>query len=748
MPSTKDLYQKYLTLVRANSKDQASQDVFESLLNGRNEYIRLTTRGSSSFDPTWIDIIEDCLFDLGDIVNNPWEVTKQESSVTPIELAKKVDAESVQHLASHSQYIKEIDEKGNVVPSKILSHSNVEDFMIYENRFIATFIRRLILFIEKRYDYIHEKVSLTKDDVLIVKNKSNVNGTEVEIETKITVKKEETDDMSKQAREYIRRIEVLREYVSYYYNSRFMKLMKNEKDVRRPIIQTNILRKNPKYRKCYETFLFIERFSTLGVSFKVTEDFQSFNEQERRNLNFLLVASFLSVGDDEQFESIKKETKVYKPRFLKSIDDEEYVYGDFSHEPIEYVRVDKAYRDYLNKKLHPLLPLHPTKFEKVYYHDEYTYRKSLKEYQKELDHLLARKAKAQKEFEKLVQARIAKRDKEEALARQRQLELQLQIEDDLIEKKRQEIIAAAKLLEKQEKIHNKPKKAKKEEVLPPVQPIVEEIQPEQPAEPIKEEPIPEPVVEEPKVEETPVVEPVVEQPLEENKEEPVQETPAVEPQPIEEVQPEPASNEETPIIEETPKEEVLEEPVQEEKVEEVQPVIEEAPILEKSEPVVEQPVQEEVQEEPILTEEKVENKPVIKKKAKKAPAKKAKKVEPKEEVKEEPVKEKAKPIKKAKKAKAKAEPKPEPIPEPAPVVEEVKPEPEPVVEEKEDKPVRRSKERDIPEVIPGRFIVKTPEGYYINEKKISQSKGDAHIFLDFNKAVIIKKRFGGKVIKL
>ena len=371
MPSTKDLFKKYLSLVKPHSKDPMSQEVFNSLLNGRNEYIRLTTKGSSSFDPTWIDVIEDCLFDLGDIVNNPWEVTKQESSITPIELAKKVDAESVQHLASHSQYVKEIDENGNVVPSKILSHSNVEDIMIYENRFIATFIRRLVLFIEKRYDFIYEKVSLTKDDVLVVKNKSNVNGAEVEIETKITVKKEENDDMSKQAKEYIRRIEVLREYVSYYYNSKFMKIMKNEKDVRRPIIQTNILRKNPKYRKCYETFLFIERFSTLGVSFKVTEDFQSFNEEERRNLNYLLVASFLSVGDDEQYQSIKKESKVYKPRFLKSIDDEEYVYGDFSHEPIEYVRADKAYRDYLEKKLHPLLPQHPNKFEKVYYHDEY-----------------------------------------------------------------------------------------------------------------------------------------------------------------------------------------------------------------------------------------------------------------------------------------------------------------------------------------------------------------------------------------
>ena len=78
-------------------------------------------KGSSFFNDEWIRKIEDCIYELGQIVNNPLEVTTTEGNIVPVELAKKINYESIQHLASHTQYIKDIDEEGNVVPSKILS---------------------------------------------------------------------------------------------------------------------------------------------------------------------------------------------------------------------------------------------------------------------------------------------------------------------------------------------------------------------------------------------------------------------------------------------------------------------------------------------------------------------------------------------------------------------------------------------------------------------------------------------------
>ena len=97
-------------------KDPYFNSLKEDLLNGHNSYLRFKMQGSSFFNNEWIARIEDCIYELGQIVNNPKEVTTTEGHVTPIELAKKIDGESVQHLASHSQFVKEVDEKGNVIP--------------------------------------------------------------------------------------------------------------------------------------------------------------------------------------------------------------------------------------------------------------------------------------------------------------------------------------------------------------------------------------------------------------------------------------------------------------------------------------------------------------------------------------------------------------------------------------------------------------------------------------------------------
>ena len=279
----KELFKLYLEKM-ASIRDGRYLAMNQEIYQGQSSYLRMKFKGSSIFNPEWIRRIEDCMYELDQITNNPREVTATEGSVMPIELAKKINYESVQHLASHSQFIKEIKDNGDVVPAKILGLYNKEELHTYENRFIATFIRRLTLFIDKRYEFIKKTVSLDEKEVMYIKNNSIVNGQEVEIETKITVKRQLEDDLSIAARDYIARIDKLKEYIGYYYNSSFMKEFKTEKDVRRPIILTNILRKNPLYRKCYETFLFIEKFDSLGVAFKVDRDYQEFSEKDRQNI--------------------------------------------------------------------------------------------------------------------------------------------------------------------------------------------------------------------------------------------------------------------------------------------------------------------------------------------------------------------------------------------------------------------------------------------------------------------------------
>ena len=456
--SKKVLYNKYLERINALHRDKYFDDMYLSFLKGKNSFMRYHRYESSLFDSSWIEVIEDCLYDLGEIVNNPKQVTKQESSVVPVELAKKIDGESVQHLASHTQYIKEIDENNNVVPSKILSHSNEDNMITYENRFIATFIRRLVLFIEKRYEYIKKMMSLHREDVLYMKTSTIVNGEEVEIETKVRVRKESDDEVAIKNQSYIERIKSMREYVFYYYNSPFMKKLKNERDVKKPILQTNIIRKNPKYHKCYKTFLFIERFASLGVNYKVDEAYKNFTDQDLAELNYLFLTEYLSLRNEEEMKNLRGVTKTYKPKIMTSIDDEMFTFGEPLTGTLEFVRVDEEYRKYLNELGSYGLPLHPDKYEKLYYQSEYKLKATNKKQIQEMEKLLRRKVRENDNWEKYVENLLEVVAKEDREAEEKRLMAIASEELARIEKKRQELISAAK--DEKQKVKEQAKKDK------------------------------------------------------------------------------------------------------------------------------------------------------------------------------------------------------------------------------------------------------------------------------------------------
>ena len=651
----KNAYRKYISRMEGLSSSSPSEEkIFSSLSSGKNSYMRLDRLESSSFDSSWITMIEDCLFDLGDIVNNPRQNTKTVPNLVPVELARKVNAESVQHLASHTQFVKEVDEYGNVIPNKVLNIGHEDDIATYENRFIATFIRRLVLFVEKRYEFVRHFATLHDEEIVYMKSKSLVNGATVEIETKVKISTPNSDEASIQSNAYVERIAKMREYVRYYYNSPFMKALKTEKDVRNPILMTNILRKNLKYHHCYEVYRFIESYDRLGVNYKVAETYSKLNEQEIKELNLTLMANYLSVNGKEGSTLNRSNTKVYKPKILLSKDDENFIYGPLLSGPIEFTRVDPGYREYLKSRVNENLPHHPTKEEKAFYADEYQLKKDVKVWEKETDALIKRKEKEAAKFEKQVEKILAER--EEARKRWAALEAEAiaKEEETLLNALRRNIIDSAQ--------------NEQWELPPEEEPVIEEPLPVEEETSIAEEPLPveeapveesEPVAEEPAPVEEPVEEaqPVIEEPVNE------------EPLPVEEeIKPEePLPSEEAPVeeeaapVEEVPAEEVASAPEENAVEEEVVP---------EPEPVVEEPAAEPVQEP--VTEEAPVAEPVLAESAKKAKPKK------------KPAKKKA-PVKK-KVAPVKEEPAPEPVPEPVP-----EPAPEPV----EETPVEEPKKEEV-----------------------------------------------------
>ena len=438
------LYAKYLGKTSTVIDSPVAASIHEGFLKANTKVLRLSRYESSAFDTTWISVIEDILFDLGEIINAPKLVTVEEGNIVPVELAKKIKGESVQHLASHTQYIKDVDKYNNVIPSKIMSFSNEDWLYTYENRFIATFVRRLMLFIEKRYEFVEQYIPLHKEEAMVIRSKAKIDGAEVEIESKIKVTALSEDPEADAARRAAERIETVRTYIMYYFGSPFMQKMKTERDVRKPILMTNILRKNPKYHRCYEAFMFVDKYDSLGMDYHSKEYFHPLSEKESDDLAWLLYHQYLALNDNTDVSTFKCRKKDVHPKILTSIDDEEFVYGRIPSAKLEFVRVDQDYQDYLERKAGKILPRNPSRQIHDFYAEDYYKRFEALADLKEVNKLIRRKHQAVSAFEAVIEEIIRKREEEDELLRQMEEEERLSDEEALLNKKRAEIERLAK----------------------------------------------------------------------------------------------------------------------------------------------------------------------------------------------------------------------------------------------------------------------------------------------------------------
>ena len=435
------LHQKYIKAMESIS-DPEVDEILEGIECGKTHVLKMKRIESSSFDTSWIKKIEDCIFDLGNIIQLPKITTKTVGEVVKVELARKIGAESVQHLSSHTNYIKEIDEQGNVIPSKILNLGSDDQYATYENRFIATLIRHLVSFIQRRYDYVTQFAEIKNADVLYVKNKCNVDGMEVEIETKVKITQPIESSME-EAKSYIDRVISIRKYMLYYYNSEFMKRLKNERDVRNPIMMTNILKKNPEYHKCYELYRFIESYDGIGVNHNVSETYADFSDQDFQDVNKTLLANFFAISSEEPSATpIKEVKKESKPRVLDSIDEEMFVFGPIQKGPIQYVRMDEEYLR--NLQARNRIPPHLNNKEREYYGDEILERVEKHDDYVELRDLIRRKKDELKIWEQRVATTINRRQYEEEVARKKEELRNLKEREQLLRNARQNLVESAK----------------------------------------------------------------------------------------------------------------------------------------------------------------------------------------------------------------------------------------------------------------------------------------------------------------
>jgi len=224
-------------------------------------------------DEIWVRAIEDCVNSLDELIRKPNHYIAETEEVLPIELTKKITGRSVAHLCRHTDYVR-AGEKDDITPMKMLNVFREDSFLTYENKFLNTLIRRLYLFVGKRYSVMKERGTDERTQTLEFEN-SFLSG-EGKARIKISVEYSEREEGS-EAKKVLAgsglwaRVERLYSIVTGYVNSSFAKEMDNN-FIRPPVLRTNAIIKNKYFRECLALWEFIETYDDSGYGVLVEEN--------------------------------------------------------------------------------------------------------------------------------------------------------------------------------------------------------------------------------------------------------------------------------------------------------------------------------------------------------------------------------------------------------------------------------------------------------------------------------------------
>ena len=243
-------------------------------------------------DMEWVEAIEDTLPYIERAIDQQRRFIKQIENVVKIELARKTGPESVKHLSQHSNFIAKI-ENDNVIPNKLLVTEREESFAIYENRFLMTLIRRTLKFVADKYT----KMKDVPDDVFNDFNVDrNINMHEEKVDFNFKYVREAHETLNDELDAVIDteelsdfdRIRKIREKLNSFLATPLMQAIAKETEVRPPINQTNMLKKDPNFKKAVDLWYFLDKYQKPGFEI-VSEEFKgAMSEDVQQDVYFTM----------------------------------------------------------------------------------------------------------------------------------------------------------------------------------------------------------------------------------------------------------------------------------------------------------------------------------------------------------------------------------------------------------------------------------------------------------------------------
>lgn len=326
------IYQKFTkSVIRALGSTEFYQFFMDAIAVADNQIQFSNRKLIKTVDVTWIDAIEEALPGFQTIINSPRNVIKEEELIVNVANAKRTGTEVVQHLAQHASLVEDFNEEsGDVRPSRLMQRYREDSTELYENRLVYTTLEAAYHFVKIRHDALLEAMSDEFGAKLKVQSNMESPTELVHMDMFLHIKKVEsvldTDDRN---HDEFNRISRIFRVLSIYMTSEFAQRMSKLNRIKGQVTKTNVLKKNPNYRKILALWEFLHSYESIGYTIRIVEQNPQVNEILQRDIfhnilfNYVVLKGYLQDEEDRKVSvALKEKQRTLKPKFIKEIIEE------------------------------------------------------------------------------------------------------------------------------------------------------------------------------------------------------------------------------------------------------------------------------------------------------------------------------------------------------------------------------------------------------------------------------------------
>jgi DNA repair exonuclease SbcCD ATPase subunit len=284
-------------------REQTAKD--RDCIQDRNALTRVNTesdrivlkRNFCTVDMDWVEAIEEGLVFIEKAIKEERQFIRSNGEVIPIEKVRNVSKASVEHLAKHSNLITREVEGEDLIPDQLFTVEKLNDYAVYENRFLYMLLCYLRDFVTLRYNEILER-SYTYDGSMTMSKTVKLPKQTMTYHVDLT--EERKDDKfliaNSEIRDIIDRIDLVLKAILAFLSCPLMKLVAKAPMLKPPITKTNVLKMNNNFKQAMALYGFIVSYDKPGYSIetRVTELSPFRSDLADEMAESALMASFLT----------------------------------------------------------------------------------------------------------------------------------------------------------------------------------------------------------------------------------------------------------------------------------------------------------------------------------------------------------------------------------------------------------------------------------------------------------------------